>query len=55
MILDDGVELALANLDLNEPMLEMVTFEDGGHLEGLSFRPIDADIGLDIGEEVKEE
>ena len=36
MGLDNNVELALANLDLNEPMLEPVTFDDGDPLEGSS-------------------
>lgn len=27
--LDSSVELALTNLDLNEPVLELVTFDDG--------------------------
>ena len=29
MGLDNNVELALANLDLNDPVLESVTFDDG--------------------------
>jgi hypothetical protein len=29
MGLDNSVELELANLDLNEPVLEPVTFDDG--------------------------
>jgi hypothetical protein len=36
MDFDSSVELALANLDLNEPMLELVTFDDGDPLEGTS-------------------
>jgi hypothetical protein len=34
MGLDNSVELALANLDLNEPVLEPVTFDDGNPFEG---------------------
>jgi hypothetical protein len=49
MGLDNSVELALANLDLNEPVLEPVTFDDGDPLEGSSSTPTDAQIGLDIG------
>jgi hypothetical protein len=51
MGLDNSVELALANLDLNEPVLEPVTFDDGDPLEGSSSRPADAQIALDIEEE----
>jgi hypothetical protein len=36
MDLDNSVELALANLDLNELVLEPVTFDDGDPLEGSS-------------------
>eukprot|EP00253_Pinus_taeda_P035832 PITA_35832 len=45
------VELALANLDLNDPVLELVTFDDGDTLEESSSTPTDADITLDIEEE----
>jgi hypothetical protein len=38
MVLNNSVELALANLDLNEPVLEPVTFDDGDPLEGSSSR-----------------
>jgi hypothetical protein len=55
MGLDNSVELALANLDLNEPVLELVTFDDGDPLEGSSSTPADADLGLDIEEEGMEE
>jgi hypothetical protein len=34
MGLNNSVELALANLDLNELVLESVTFDDGDPLEG---------------------
>jgi hypothetical protein len=46
-----SVELALAYLDFNEQMLEMVTFDDGDPLEGSSSTPTDADLGLDIEED----
>ena len=36
--LNNSVELALANLDLNELVLEPVTFDDGDPLEGSSSR-----------------
>jgi len=38
MGLNNSVELALANLDLNELVLESVTFDDGDPLEGSSSR-----------------
>ena len=34
--LDNSIELALANLDLNDPVLEPVTFDDSDPLEGSS-------------------
>jgi hypothetical protein len=55
MGLDSNVELALDNLDLNKPVLEPVTFDDGDPLEGSSSTPIDAHIALDIEEEEEEE
>jgi hypothetical protein len=53
MGLNNSVELALANLDLNELVLEPVTFDDGDPLEGSSFKvqSTNARIALDIGEE----
>jgi hypothetical protein len=51
MGLDNSVELALVNLDLNEPVLEPVTFDDGDPLKGSSSTPTDAQIALDIEEE----
>ena len=36
MGLDNSIELALANMDLNDPVLEPVTFDDSDPLEGLS-------------------
>jgi hypothetical protein len=46
--LDNSVELELVNLDLNEPVQEPVTFDDGDPLEGSSSTPGDAHIALDI-------
>ena len=37
MDLESSVELAIANLDRNEPLLEPVTFDDGGPLAGVNF------------------
>jgi hypothetical protein len=51
MGLDNNVELALANLDLNELVLEPITFDDGDPLEGSSSTSTDAQIALDIEEE----
>jgi len=51
MGLDSSDDLALANLDLNESVLEPVTFDDDDPLEGSSSTPLDAHIGLDIEEE----
>ena len=36
MDLDNSIELALANLDVNEPVLEPVTFGNGDTFEGSS-------------------
>ena len=36
-----------ANLDLNEPVLESVTFDDGNTVEGSSSTPADAEMTLD--------
>ena len=55
MGLNNSVELALANLDLNELVLEPVTFDDGDPLEGSSSTSTNAQIALDIGEEEEEE
>jgi hypothetical protein len=51
MGLDSSVELTLVNLDLNEPVLEPVTFDDGDPLEGSSSTLANAHIALDIEEE----
>jgi hypothetical protein len=55
MGLDNSVELALANLDLNDAVLEPVTFDDGDPLEGSSSTTTNAQIALDIEEEEEEE
>ena len=57
MGLDSSTELALANLDLNDPMLEPVTFDDSDPLEGSSSTPADIDprMGGEEEEEEKEE
>jgi hypothetical protein len=54
--LNNSVELALANLDLNKLVLEPVTFDDGDPLEGhpLESTSTNARIALDIGEEEKD-
>jgi hypothetical protein len=56
MGLDDTVELALANMDLNDPVLEPVTFEDDIPLEGSSSTATDPvpQIGLDDHAELLE-
>lgn len=51
MGLDNSVELALANSNLNGPVLEAVTFDDCDPLGGSSSTSIDADLGLDIEED----
>lgn len=54
MGLDDSVELALANMDLNDLVLEPVTFDDESeYLEGSSSTATNvvADLGLGIEEE----
>ena len=55
MGLDNSVELALANLDLNDPVLEPITFDDGDPLEGSSSTTAYAQIALNIEEEEEEE
>ena len=57
MGLDNNIELALANMDLTDPVLEPVTFDDEPN-EGSSSTPVDitSDLGLPLGiEEDKEE
>ena len=53
--LNNSVELALANLDLNELVLEPVTFDDGDPLEGSFSTSTNARIALDMGEEEEED
>ena len=48
MGLDTTVELALANMDLNDPVLEPVRFDD---LEGSTSIPTDVEATMDTGEE----
>ena len=43
MGLDNSTELALANLDLNDLVLDPVTFDDSDPLEGSSSTPADID------------
>ena len=47
MGLDTTVELALANMDLNDPVLEPVRFDD---LEGSTSIPADAEATMDTEE-----
>ena len=47
--------MVLANLDLNKPVLEPITFDDGDPLEESSSTTTDAQIALDIEEEDGEE
>jgi hypothetical protein len=47
----EHVELALANLDLSELVLESITFDDGDPLEGSFSTSTNARITLDMGEE----
>jgi hypothetical protein len=46
-----SVELALTNLNLTEPVLELVTFDDGDPLKGPSFALANVDLRLDMKEE----
>lgn len=50
MGLDGNAQLALAKLDLNEPMLNFVTFDNGDPLEGSSSTPNSAQSRLDTEE-----
>ena len=54
MSLDSSTKLALSNLDLNDPVLEPVTFDDSDPLEGSSSTPVDLDPQMG-GEEEEEE
>ena len=55
MGLDNNIELALANLDLNDTMLEAVTFDDSDPLEGSSSTLVDIDPQIVKEEEEEEE
>ena len=55
MGLDNNVELALANLYLNEPVLAPITFDDGDIIEGSSSTLADAKMPLDIEEDAAKE
>ena len=48
MGLNSDVELALANMDLNDPVLELVRFD---YLEGSSSTATDVEATMDTGEE----
>jgi hypothetical protein len=48
IFLDNSLELALANMDLNASVVQQVTSNDDDPLEGSSFTPTDVDIALDI-------
>lgn len=51
MITDNSVELALANMDLNDPVLDPVRFDDDDTIEGSSTTPTNAEATFDIREE----
>lgn len=51
MGLDIIVELALANMDLNEQVLELVPFDNGDLLKGSSSTPTKTNIRVGIEEE----
>ena len=53
MGLDNSIELALANMDLNDPVLKPVTFDDNDYIEGSSSTAANADrqMGKEEGEE----
>jgi hypothetical protein len=53
--LNNSVELELANLDLNELVLESITFDDGDPLEGSFSTSTNARIALDMEEEEEED
>lgn len=50
MGLDNSVELAIINLNLNEPMLDPITFGDGDTVEGSSSTPTNVEMTLDTEE-----
>ena len=51
MGLDTSVELALANMDLNDPVLEPVRFDDVDIVKGSSSTPADVEATMDTREE----
>ena len=51
---ENSTELALANMDLNDPVLELVTFDNGYPMEGSSSTSVVADRQMG-GEEEEEE
>jgi hypothetical protein len=51
MDMENNIELALAKLDPNDPMLELVNVDDGNPLEGSSSIIADVDLQLDIKDE----
>lgn len=53
IFLDNSLELALANMDLNASVVQQVTSNDDDPLEGSSFTPTDVDIALDIEQEAE--
>ena len=55
MGLDNTTELALANMDLNDPVLEPVTFDDGDPVEESSSTPADANCQMGREEEEGDE
>ena len=55
MGLDNNTELELANMDLNDPVLDPVTFDDSDRIEGSSSTSVDADCQMGREEEEGEE
>ena len=55
MGLDSSTELALANMDLDDPVLEPITFDDSDRIEGSSSTAADADRQMGREEEEGEE
>ena len=51
MGLDNNTELALSNMDLNDPVLEPDTFDDDDPTKGSSSTPADANRQMGRGEE----
>ena len=53
--LDNSTKLALANLNLNDPVLELITFDDVDPMEESSSTPTDVDHKMGREEEKEEE